>query len=69
METLGRNLVLLGLALAIVGALLWLLGRSGGGWLPGDIVIERKAVRFYFPLATCLVVSLLVTLIVWLIRR
>lgn len=58
-----------GLSLAAVGAVLWLMNRGGGGFLPGDIVVERKNVRFYFPLVTCLVLSALLSLIAWLARR
>lgn len=68
-DTLGKNLVLIGLVLALVGGALWLFGRHGGTILPGDIAIERKNVRFYFPVATCLVVSLVLTLLSWLFRR
>ncbi|MGH7943715.1 MAG: DUF2905 domain-containing protein [Opitutaceae bacterium] len=55
--------------IAAIGAAFWLFGRSGGGLLPGDIVIEKKNVRFYFPIVTCLVISLILTLIAWLSRR
>ena len=68
-ESIGRTLLVIGLVIAAVGALLWLFGRSGGGFLPGDIVVERKNVRFYFPIVTCLVISLVLTLIAWLMRR
>jgi hypothetical protein len=69
MDSLGKSLVVFGLVIAAVGAALWLFGRSGGGFLPGDIVIERKNVRFYFPIVTCLVISLMLSLIAWLMRR
>ena len=69
MDSLGKSLVVFGLVIAAVGAALWLFGRSGGGFLPGDIVIERKNVRFYFPIVTCLVISLVLSLIAWLMRR
>lgn len=70
MDSLGKNLVLLGLALAAVGAVLWLFGRSnGGGWLPGDIAIEKKGVKVYFPIVTCLVASVVLSLLAWLLRR
>ncbi len=69
MESLGKNLMLLGLVLAAVGALLWLFGRGGGGFLPGDIVVEKKQVKFYFPVVTCLVVSAVLSLLAWLLRR
>lgn len=69
MDTLGRNLVFIGVLLVLVGGALWLFGRHGGGLLPGDIVVERKHVRFYFPVVTCLAVSALLTLLSWLFRR
>lgn len=69
MEALGKTLVVAGLLIVVVGAGLWLLGRQGGGFLPGDIVVERKNVRFYFPVVTCLVVSAVLSLVIWLVRR
>jgi hypothetical protein len=68
-DALGKNLVVIGLVLAAVGVALWVFGRAGGGLLPGDIVIEKKAFRFYFPLMTCLVISAVLTLLAWLFRR
>ena len=69
MDSLGKSLLVFGLVIAAIGAALWLFGRSGGGFLPGDIVLERKNVRFYFPIVTCLVISLVLTVIAWLTRR
>lgn len=69
MDTLGKNLVAIGLLLAVIGAALWLFGRHGGALLPGDIMVERKNVRFYFPVLTCLVASLVLSLLAWLLRR
>lgn len=69
MDSLGKTLLVVGLVIAAVGAVLWLIGRAGGGFLPGDIVVERKNVRFYFPIVTCLVISAVLSLIVWLMRR
>ncbi len=69
MDQLGKTLLILGLTIAAIGALLWLLGRHGGGILPGDIVIEGKNVRFYFPVVTCLLLSVVLSLIAWLFRR
>jgi len=67
---LGRLLIFLGLALAAVGLLLVLVGRVPGiGRLPGDILIQRGNFTFYFPLATSLLISLLLTLILSLLRR
>ena len=69
MDALGRTLVVVGLVVTVLGAALWLSGRSGGGFLPGDVMIERKNVRFYFPIVTCLIASAVLSLIAWLTRR
>lgn len=70
MQHPGWLLVLLGLVLAGLG-LLWLVLPSIPwlGRLPGDIVIERDGFRFYFPLATCILLSVLLTAIVWLLQH
>jgi hypothetical protein len=70
--SIGRTLVVVGLAVAAVGLLLILAGRAPGlriGRLPGDISVERGNLRFYFPLATSVVVSIVLTLALWLARR
>ena len=66
----GKALIIAGLAIAGLG-LLWLLfGKPPFfGRLPGDIAIERPHFRFYFPLGTCLLISLLLSLLFWLFRR
>lgn len=69
---MGRLLVGAGLLLAAVGALLLLADRFPGlriGRLPGDISVERGSFRFYFPLGTSIVLSLVVSLILWLLHR
>jgi Protein of unknown function (DUF2905) len=66
---MSRWLIGIGLALVVLGLLWPWLGQLGLGRLPGDIVIERGAFRFYFPIVTCLVVSVLVSLILWLLNR
>ena len=54
----------------MIAGLAWpLLGRLGLGRLPGDIMVERGNFRFYFPLASSLVVSVFLTLLFWLFRR
>jgi len=62
-------LVIVGLVIAGIG-LIWVLvpNLPRLGRLPGDIVIERENGRFYFPIVTCIVISVLLSLVMWLIR-
>ena len=70
MASLGKGLVLLGLLLMAAGALLWVLGRVPYlGRLPGDIYVRRGNASFYFPLATCIILSVVVSVILSLMRR
>lgn len=71
MYGLTRLLVRLGLLLLIAGGIVYLLGRMGIslGRLPGDFAWRRKGVSVYFPLGTSLLLSLLLTLILYLIAR
>ena len=66
----GWLLVIVGLVIATIG-LVWLLAPSVPwfGRLPGDIVIERGNSRFYFPVTTCVMVSLLLSGLMWLVRH
>jgi DUF2905 family protein len=65
----GKVLIFLGLALVVLG-LVWLAGeRLGLGRLPGDIVIEREGTRIYIPLMTSLIVSVGLSLVLWLFSR
>jgi uncharacterized protein YybS (DUF2232 family) len=67
---LGKFLVVIGLLLAVIGGLLWSgLGRGWLGRLPGDIHYSKGNFTFYFPIVTCLLLSLLLTLVFWLFRR
>jgi hypothetical protein len=66
---MARFLVILGLAILLIGLLWPYLSRIGLGRLPGDIIIERDNVTFYFPLMTCLLLSLLFSLIFWAVNR
>jgi hypothetical protein len=65
----GRLLILLGLVLVAVGLLWPLLTKLGLGRLPGDIVIERENFRLYIPLATSILISLVLSLLLWLFNR
>ena len=66
---MARFLIVLGLALLVAGLLWPLLSRIGLGRLPGDIVIERENMTFYFPLMTCLLLSLVLSLVFWVVNR
>jgi hypothetical protein len=66
---ISRFLVTIGLVLVALGLLWPLLSKLGLGRLPGDIVIVRGNFRFYFPIATSLLVSIVLSLILWLFRR
>jgi len=64
-----RWLVAIGLVLIVIGLLWPLLSKLGLGRLPGDIVIERGNFRFYFPIVTCLIVSIVLSFFFWLLNR
>lgn len=68
---LGRMLIALGLLVAALGVLVTFTEKlpSRLGRLPGDIVIRGKHSVFYFPLVTCLLISVVLTLVLWLINR
>ncbi len=67
----GKLLIFVGLIIIIAGALIYFLGGKGGiiGNLPGDIQIERGRSRIYFPVATMIILSIVITLIINLIRK
>ncbi len=73
-QTAAKMLLLSAGVLGVLGTVLWIVGKlgSGGRLLPGDIVIQRPGFVFYLPLATCLLVSIILSailvLIVWLRR-
>jgi membrane protein implicated in regulation of membrane protease activity len=67
---IGRTLIILGLLITLAGVLLLFVGRVPWiGRLPGDIHIQRGNWSFYFPIATSIVLSLLLTLLFWLFGR
>lgn len=70
MEGLGRSLIVLGLIIAALGVVLTFAGKLPWlGRLPGDIYVKRDNFTFYFPLATSIVVSIILSLILWLMRK
>ena len=68
---MGRMLVILGVALVLIGGIVMLLGRAGLplGRLPGDILYRGKKTAFYFPLASSILISLVLSLILYLVAR
>ena len=68
-ETLGKMLVVAGLILTGFGLLIWFGGKTRSGLLPGDIFVDRGGFKVYFPIVTCVVVSVLLSLLLWLFRR
>lgn len=71
MSDVGRFLILVGVLLVVAGLVLTLLGKVNLplGKLPGDIVYRGKNTTVYFPLATSIVVSVLLTLLLWLVGK
>lgn len=72
LAVLGKTLLGVAAILAVVGALLLLADRVPGlriGRLPGDIVVERERYRFYFPLATSILLSIVLTFVLWILGR
>ena len=70
MSSLGKSLIVVGLVIALIGVLLSFAGRIPWlGRLPGDIYVKRENFTFYFPLATSIIISLILSFILWLFRR
>ena len=70
MAGVGKVLILVGILMVILGALFYLGARIPWlGQLPGDFTIKRERFILYFPFATCLLVSLVITLVIYIIRR
>jgi len=70
MNDLGKLIFFVGVAIAGIGLLMWMgVGRGWFGKLPGDINYSRGNFSFHFPLVTCLIISVVLTLIMWLMRK
>lgn len=71
LSSLGKFLILIGLAVMVLGGLLWLLGLAPlqVGRLPGDIHLRGERWSFYFPITTCIILSILLTIILNVILR
>lgn len=66
-QQFGKWLIIAGLFIVLVGSLVLILGRFGLFRLPGDLEVGSKNWKFYFPLASCIIISVILTLIMWLI--
>jgi hypothetical protein len=64
-----KALIIIGLACLAAGLLWPMIARIGLGRLPGDIVIEGERTSFYFPIVTCIVLSILLSVVLWLFNR
>ena len=68
-QHMAKWLITIGIVLVVLGVLWPVLAKLGLGSLPGDIKLERKGFTFYFPLTTSVVVSIVITVILWIFRR
>jgi hypothetical protein len=70
MIDIGKMLIIFGVAAVVIGLILMLSGNIPWiGRLPGDILVRKKNFTFYFPLATSILLSILLTLIFWLVKK
>jgi hypothetical protein len=71
MAEVGRLLVIVGIALIVIGGIVMLLGRTGVplGRLPGDILYRGKNTTFYFPLASSILISVVLSIVLFLLGR
>ena len=68
-KRMPRMLITFGLMLILLGVLWPLLKKFGLGHLPGDMLFKRSGFTFYFPITTCIILSLVFTLITWVLKR
>jgi hypothetical protein len=66
---MAKWLITLGILLVVLGVVWPLVVKLGLGHLPGDITIERKGYTFYFPVTTSIVVSIVISVVLWILRR
>jgi hypothetical protein len=71
MQTFGKYFIVFGIILVIVGVVLYFLGNhlSWLGKLPGDIRVEKENMKFYFPITTMILISVILTIIINIIRK
>ena len=66
---MSKTLITIGILFIVVGLLWPFIQKLGLGRLPGDIVVENENSRFYFPIVTSIVISVVLTLLFWLFRK
>lgn len=66
---MARTLIIIGIIVVVLGLAWPWLARMGLGKLPGDIVVERENFKFYFPLTTSIIVSIVLTALFWFFRK
>ena len=71
MQEIGKLILIIGLLLVVLGGVLWRFSSLFGwvGKLPGDISVQKGNFSFYFPVVTCILISVVLTLLAWLFRR
>jgi len=70
MRDIGKMIFIAGLLMAVLGLIIWKTGGLGAvGRLPGDISVRLPGFSFYFPITTCILISIILTLLMWLLRR
>jgi hypothetical protein len=71
MQEIGKFILIIGLVLVVLGGILWRFSGLFGwvGKLPGDISVQKGNFSFYFPVVTCILISVVLTLLAWLFRR
>jgi hypothetical protein len=71
LEQIGKTILVMGIILVVIGAVVWLFGNklTWFGNLPGDIKLEKENVKFYAPLVSMLLVSIGISLLLWLVRK
>jgi hypothetical protein len=71
MQEIGKLVLIIGLLLVVIGGILWRFPSLFGwvGKLPGDVSVQKGNFSFYFPVVTCILISIVLSLLSWLFRR
>ncbi|MBL7072548.1 MAG: DUF2905 domain-containing protein [Candidatus Omnitrophica bacterium] len=70
MQAIGKYLVILGIVLVMIGGIIFFAGKFSCVWkLPGDVFIKRGGFSFYFPISTCILVSVILSLVLYFISK